>query len=498
MTIKEMEQLSGMTRANIRFYESEGLLVPARDKNGYRNYSETDLDTLRKIRLLRSLHMSLEDIRTLILGDRQLSDVLSTHIMDLENSRGQLERCRDVCSLMYRDHAEYATLDAAHYLKQLAAAPCSVSAELNTDTLPKVTAPWKRYFARIIDSWIYSLLLNAVYCVILHINIQDFHPGITIFSWLANIALTLLLEPAMLASAGTTPGKFFFGICVTGQDGNLLSWSEAYHRTWLVLYRGFGFNIPIYHVYRLYRSYKGCVKEEYLAWEEESVLVSKKRSNLLLAFILALSFALTLSTELFLTEIAALPPNRGELSIAEYCDNYNMLQDYYGISRPVNTPDQYFYNNYAKPMLLDENGNWQDLPGYSQNFNETFSELPQLEFSGNNESITSVSFSLSYNNEDVTVMPYNDFMALAALSLICAQDDYNFITAPPQYIYGRISSAAARFSDFSLTCGNITAQCEIDYNGYELSDTETMLQPEFGKKPSFSLRFSVKKIRPAS
>ena len=40
MTIKEIENLSGMTRANIRFYETEGLLRPARNSNGYRNYSE--------------------------------------------------------------------------------------------------------------------------------------------------------------------------------------------------------------------------------------------------------------------------------------------------------------------------------------------------------------------------------------------------------------------------------------------------------------------------
>ena len=34
MTIKEIENLSGMTRANIRFYETEGLLRPARNSNG--------------------------------------------------------------------------------------------------------------------------------------------------------------------------------------------------------------------------------------------------------------------------------------------------------------------------------------------------------------------------------------------------------------------------------------------------------------------------------
>ena len=36
MTIKELEEAVGMTRANIRFYEQEGLLSPARSANGYR------------------------------------------------------------------------------------------------------------------------------------------------------------------------------------------------------------------------------------------------------------------------------------------------------------------------------------------------------------------------------------------------------------------------------------------------------------------------------
>lgn len=46
MTIREIEALSGMTRANIRFYESEGLLTPNRMENGYRDYTKSDLETL--------------------------------------------------------------------------------------------------------------------------------------------------------------------------------------------------------------------------------------------------------------------------------------------------------------------------------------------------------------------------------------------------------------------------------------------------------------------
>lgn len=54
MNIKEIEQRSGLTRANIRYYEQEGLLRPARQENKYRDYSDEDLETLLRIALLRS------------------------------------------------------------------------------------------------------------------------------------------------------------------------------------------------------------------------------------------------------------------------------------------------------------------------------------------------------------------------------------------------------------------------------------------------------------
>ena len=38
MTVKEVEERTGLPRANIRYYESEGLIHPARGQNGYRDY----------------------------------------------------------------------------------------------------------------------------------------------------------------------------------------------------------------------------------------------------------------------------------------------------------------------------------------------------------------------------------------------------------------------------------------------------------------------------
>ena len=69
MNIKEIEERSGLTRANIRYYEQEGLLAPARRENKYRDYSEEDLETLLRIALLRSLGFSLDEIRRLQSGE---------------------------------------------------------------------------------------------------------------------------------------------------------------------------------------------------------------------------------------------------------------------------------------------------------------------------------------------------------------------------------------------------------------------------------------------
>ena len=55
MKINEAEQLLGITKANIRFYEKEGLLSPSRNESGYREYSETDIRQLKQIVILRKL-----------------------------------------------------------------------------------------------------------------------------------------------------------------------------------------------------------------------------------------------------------------------------------------------------------------------------------------------------------------------------------------------------------------------------------------------------------
>ena len=63
MQILELESKTGLDRATIRHYEKEGLISPTRRENGYRDYTEENVNDLLKIKLLRQLGLSLDKIR---------------------------------------------------------------------------------------------------------------------------------------------------------------------------------------------------------------------------------------------------------------------------------------------------------------------------------------------------------------------------------------------------------------------------------------------------
>ena len=112
MKINQVEQLVGITKGNIRFYEKEGLLTPGRNNdNGYRDYSDADVAWLKKIKLLRMLDVPIEEILRLKSGELTLEDAMGRHMIQLERRRANLDAMAGLCAQLRERRCQLDTLD---------------------------------------------------------------------------------------------------------------------------------------------------------------------------------------------------------------------------------------------------------------------------------------------------------------------------------------------------------------------------------------------------
>lgn len=92
-SITELAKLSGVTTRTLRYYDSIDLLKPTRVKdNGYRFYSEEQLDLLQQILFYKQFNLPLEEIKTLLSTDSiQVIKSLSSHFERLVQQKEQLD-----------------------------------------------------------------------------------------------------------------------------------------------------------------------------------------------------------------------------------------------------------------------------------------------------------------------------------------------------------------------------------------------------------------------
>lgn len=60
MHISDLAASAGVTVKAVRYYESQGLLRPGRQPNGYRTYTEHDVAVVREVKALLSLGLTAE------------------------------------------------------------------------------------------------------------------------------------------------------------------------------------------------------------------------------------------------------------------------------------------------------------------------------------------------------------------------------------------------------------------------------------------------------
>lgn len=454
MTIKEIESASGIPRANIRFYEAQGLIRPLRGENSYRDYSLDDLKMLLRIKLLRSLDVSIDDIKALISGDKELDSVLQSQLEELQNRQAAISRSETLCRMMLTDGAQFTDLDAQHYL-EADLRQQDMQKVIVSDRIPAVPHPFRRWFARSIDFGIYQLLIRILLCIG-GVNVLKFTSGENLLISLAQLVLMFIFEPLLLSRFGTTPGKWLFGMYVTGPDGCKPTTYACFYRLWDILRYAYGFFIPLYSIYRLWKSMSACLEEEELPWENDTTLVIKDTSGWRIGAWAGAEAVLTLIMVL-LGLLAGMPPHSGDLTPAEFAENYNELTKF----------------NTNSILRMDERGGW-----YTDDFSSGGASVtitlghsagePKVEFTTDEDgNISSVSFTKTISDPEVWPPSYSDTLILAAKALVQAQRGAGLWPVKMDEMVEHIELDP--YGDFEYSFYGVHLICDYEYEGYQPS-----------------------------
>ena len=120
MKINKVEELVGISKKNIRFYEEQGLLTPKRNpENKYREYDEEDVRTLLKIKLLRKLRVPIESISDIFSDKTSLSECMRRHSDKLTKESDNIAAIVEMCSRIENENAELDTLDISACLGEI-------------------------------------------------------------------------------------------------------------------------------------------------------------------------------------------------------------------------------------------------------------------------------------------------------------------------------------------------------------------------------------------
>jgi uncharacterized RDD family membrane protein YckC len=216
----------------------------------------------------------------------------------------------------------------------------------NENQIEVLKHPWRRFFARGFDLSIYELIWMAFQLLVLRWQPeQKFY--IIMFVQIITFTMMLFIEPFMLATWGNTPGKLIFGLELKNSEGNKFTYKEAFTRTFLVIFYGYGLGIPVYNLVRLYKCRTASLDCETMAWDNEFNskynLKDLKGKRIILFILLSILIGVI---SYYCGMQSKLPLNRGELTKEEYIENINEIANRGGL---------------GIGYKLDKNAEWKEI-----------------------------------------------------------------------------------------------------------------------------------------
>lgn len=183
LKIKQVEDLVGISRKNIRFYEEQGLLSPGRAENGYREYDEADIMQLKRIKFLRKLNVPIQQIQKLMEGTISPADCFRRHMIDLDQAASDIRETRLIAQRAMEQNAE--TLDALDIDACLAIMEQKEQEGTRFMDLDKTDVHRKKSLGAILGGGIMILLMGMIIWLILWANSQEPLPTVLLFIVLA-------------------------------------------------------------------------------------------------------------------------------------------------------------------------------------------------------------------------------------------------------------------------------------------------------------------------
>ena len=89
-SVKEVAEMSGVSVRTLHYYDSIGLLCPAKNDLGYRQYSRQDIDRLQLILSYKELDFKLAEIQTILNRDVPILQLLETQLSSLQQKKDKL------------------------------------------------------------------------------------------------------------------------------------------------------------------------------------------------------------------------------------------------------------------------------------------------------------------------------------------------------------------------------------------------------------------------
>lgn len=97
MLINEVAKQCNLTKKAIQYYVDQKLIFPDTLENGYKNFSQKNIETLKLISLYRKLGLSIAEIKNILSKNIEIKTILYKRTLDLEEEKIKQDLLKRIC-----------------------------------------------------------------------------------------------------------------------------------------------------------------------------------------------------------------------------------------------------------------------------------------------------------------------------------------------------------------------------------------------------------------